>query len=174
MRDGMGVVTMMAASVLVALACGGGSISDDYEASTTAPSVDTGTAGGDSILTAGVHFGSELCVKKMGFNCENPTSTFANDTPVIYFVHQTKDIPTAGDVFTIKWIAIDVGDAAPPDTLIAELSPSVDAELLLSISTHYTITSELSIPDAGWPIGSYVVDVVHNGSPVTQAPFTIE
>jgi hypothetical protein len=165
-----GLVATGIGTILMVLACGGsGSTHSQNHA-------DRGNGGGGGvgdILTAGVHFGTELCTKKSGDNCANASTRFANDVPVIYYVNQSKTIPKSGDVYTIKWVAIDVGGAAPPNTVIAELNETVDDGLLLNVSTHYTVSSQLSIPDAGWPVGKYVVDVSHNGKAMDRAPFSV-
>jgi hypothetical protein len=127
-----------------------------------------------SILTAGVHFGSEFCTKKSGDNCKNPKTKFASDTPIIHFVHQTDEIPKKGEVYNIQWVALDVGDAAPANTVVFNLDEEVTDGAMVKVATHYTVSTEASKPTAGWPPGSYQVKVTLSGKPVTEAPFTIK
>jgi hypothetical protein len=127
-----------------------------------------------SILTAGVQFGSFLCTEKSGNNCKEASTRFSKDTPLIYFIHQTKDIPTAGQTFTTRWIAMDVGEAAPPGTQISTYNNIVEASSLSPLYTHFSVSSQLSIPDAGWPVGDYSVQLTLDSQPVATVPFTIQ
>jgi len=181
MRNHLCVALFGSTVLFVGIACGGGNgVSVEAEPAAVEPpavepaAVEPASGGGDSILTAGVMWGSHLCTKKMGDNCVDPTTSFAPDTPLIYFVHQTKDLPKLGQTYNIRWVALDVGAAAPPNTLVAELNEVVSDGLMLKVATHYTISSEISKPTLDWPPGSYAVVVALDGTPVTEAPFTIE
>lgn len=167
------LVLLAGVSVLAfSLACGGG---DGSDVATPPGTTDAAPAPGlTDILTAGVHFGSEVCTQKDGDNCANATTSFAHDVPVIYFVHQTKDLPRLGQTYTIQWIATDVGEAAPAGTVVAAVDATVSDAAMLSVSTHYTVSSEISTPTAGWPVGSYKVAVTLDGAPVSEIAYTIQ
>jgi len=158
----------------VALACGGDSTrSEPVPVEGPEPRASAPPASGDSLLTAGVQWGSQLCLSKAGDNCVEAATTFATDTPVIYFVHQTRELPRTGQTYNIRWVAVDVGSAAPPNTVVFDLNEVVTDGMLLKVFTHYTISSEASKPTAGWPAGRYEVVVTLDGAPVTTAPFTV-
>lgn len=157
----------VALSLAFALACGGG------EVDLSTPPGDAPGGGLGELLTAGVHFGSEVCTEKAGDNCANAATAFGADTPMLYFVHQTKDLPRLGQTYTIQWIAVDVGAAAPAGTVVAAVPATVSDAAMLAMSTHYTVSSEISKPNTGWPLGSYKVAVDLDGAPVAEAPFTI-
>ena len=84
----------------------------------------------------------------------DPTSTFPTDQPVIHLVVNIANAPSDTKVKAV-WTAVDVGDFAPANTQIAEVTVTLDA----SGAAHFT----LSIPDSGaWPVGKYKVDVYLN------------
>lgn len=158
------------------LACGGGDGSDvattPTTPTTTEPSSPAGGLG--DLLTAGVHFGLEICSQKDGDNCANAAATFPHDVPTLYSVLQTKDLPRLGQTYTIQWVAVDVGEAAPAGTVIAAVDATVSDAAMLAVSTHYTVSSEISTPTAGWPVGSYKVAVLLDGAPVTETAYAIQ
>jgi outer membrane usher protein FimD/PapC len=65
------------------------------------------------------------------------------------------------------WIADDVGSAAPANTKIDESTLEADQD-------DYYGAFSLSKPTAGWPVGSYHVDIYLNDKLATTAHFTIE
>ncbi|MBW2255872.1 MAG: hypothetical protein JRI25_14915 [Deltaproteobacteria bacterium] len=181
MRRHLGVGLFGWMVLTIGIACGGGeAITVDIDPVTLEPAavepaaVEPADVGDDSILTAGVMWGSHLCTEKAGDNCVDPTTTFAADTPMIYCVHQTKDLPEKGQTYNIQWIAVDVADAAPAGTVVFDLNEVVTEGMLLKIATHYTVSSQASKPTAGWSPGSYKVAITLDGAPVTEAPYTIE
>ncbi|MBW1879191.1 MAG: hypothetical protein JRI25_15105 [Deltaproteobacteria bacterium] len=176
MRRHLGVCLFGWMVLTIGIACGGGeTVSVDVDPVVVEPpAVEVPEVAEDSILTAGVMWGSHLCTEKAGDNCVDPTTTFAHDTPMIYFVHQTKDLPEKAQTYNIRWIAVDVGDAAPAGTVVFDLNEVVTEGMLLKIATHYTISSQASKPTAGWPPGSYKVAITLDGAPVTEAAYTIE
>ena len=133
------------------LACGGGAVDED----------------------AGYHFGSELCVQKDGVNCGAPATTFAPDSPVLYLVHRTKDMPKLHQIYNIDWVAVDAGEAVPAGTVLANVQVPVEDEGSLAASTNWTVESELTPPGGVWPPGSFKVVVTLDGAPVSDVPFTI-
>ena len=88
------------------------------------------------------------------FEPSDPTTTFPIDQPVIHLVVNVANAPSDTKVKAV-WTAVDVGDAAPANTQIAEVEVTLDA----SGTAHFT----LSVPDSGaWPVGKYKVDVYLN------------
>lgn len=146
-----------------ALACGEGS-------RTTAPATESEAP---SALTAGVRFAAEVCTEMDGNNCAAPATSFARDTPIIHFAYNTRDLPRTGQTYDIRWIAVDVGDAAPAGTVIDDTPLVVTDALLLQFGTHYSVHGTLTKPTAGWPQGKYQVIVTLDGAPVTSAAFVI-
>lgn len=80
-----------------------------------------------------------------------PATTFA-PTETFYLI---VDLANAPDDTTVRavWYAVDVGDVAPPNTLIDE------AELTTGSGT---VTFNLS-PDGQWALGTYKVELYLNG-----------
>jgi hypothetical protein len=84
----------------------------------------------------------------------DPTTTFPVDQPVIHLVVNVANAPSDTKV-KAAWTAVEVGDVAPANTQIAEVTVTLDT----SGTAHFT----LSIPDTGaWPVGKYKVDVYLN------------
>lgn len=84
----------------------------------------------------------------------DPTTTFPTDQPIIHLVVNVANAPADTKVKSV-WTAVDVGEVAPANTLIAE----TEVTLTTSGNAHFT----LSIPDTGvWPVGKYKVDVYLN------------
>lgn len=95
-----------------------------------------------------------------------PAATFPADVPQLYAFFRS-DGTKQGDKLRGVWIASDVGDAAPKDTKIDELTLTADKDNAFGAFS-------LSKPTKGWPVGKYRVEVYDNGELVTIAHFTIE
>jgi outer membrane usher protein FimD/PapC len=81
------------------------------------------------------------------------TDTYATDQAVFHAVVGVANAPSDTKVKAV-WTAIDVGDAAPPDTVVDETEISVDG----SRNIDFTLAS-----DTGqWPPGTYKVDIYLN------------
>lgn len=82
---------------------------------------------------------------------------------ITYFYQLAPEV--SGEV-TSRWIAQDVGDAAPPDYLIGSttvtLGPGQDGAFTLSRPTN------------GWPLGKYRIELLVNGRPLAVEPFVIQ
>src|SRR5688572_12388298 len=89
--------------------------------------------------------------------CIGPTDTFEATVPVVHFTYKTADLPKNGDIYTIKWIAEDVGQAAPANTVIATNNETVDD--MVDAMKSYTVNGRLTQPTAGWPVGKYRVEI---------------
>jgi hypothetical protein len=97
------------------------------------------------------------------FEPVDPTSTFPVDQPVIHLVVTVANAPEDTKVKTV-WTAVDVGDVAPANTLIDEVT--LDA----SGNAHFT----LSLPSSGvWPEGKYKVDIYLNDKLDRTLEYTI-
>jgi len=93
-------------------------------------------------------------VKGSTFDPVDARTTFPVDQPVIHLVANVANAPEGTKVKSV-WTAVDVGDAAPANTKVAEVEVTLDA----SGAAHFT----LSIPNTGvWPVGKYKVDVYLN------------
>jgi hypothetical protein len=97
---------------------------------------------------------------------EEPTTTFAGDTPKIFALFKTKGVQD-GDKLRGVWIADDVGDAAPKGSKIDEETITADGD------TDDGAFS-LSKPTNGWPAGKYHVEIYANDELATKVKFTIE
>ena len=125
--------------------------------------------------------GSAIVAEQMGtFTCTDlkqdvcldPTDHFAATVPVVHMTYKTKDLPENGGTYVIKWIAENVGAAAPANSVIATLNESVtDAQAGIK---NYVVNSKLSKPSNGWPVGTYRVEVSYGDKLVTTARFSIQ
>jgi len=100
----------------------------------------------------------------------NPSNSFSINTPQIFCAFTlTED--ARGKTIEAVWIAEDVGAVAPPnyviDTWSATLPPSSS---LFQIEPGMTV---LSIPDNGWPVGRYRLELRFDGVTDRVLPFTI-
>ncbi len=100
----------------------------------------------------------------------NPSNSFSINTPQIFCAFTlTED--ARGKTIEAVWIAEDVGAVAPPnyviDTWAATLPPSSS---LFQIEPGMTV---LSIPDNGWPVGRYRLELRFDGVTDRVLPFTI-
>jgi PEP-CTERM motif len=96
---------------------------------------------------------------------DEPTTTFATDTPKIYAIFKTKGI-SAGDEVQGALIAEDVGHAAAANTKVLE------QKLSLNEDTDGG-DSNFSKPTNGWPAGKYRLELYVNGEVVAKAKFTV-
>jgi hypothetical protein len=94
----------------------------------------------------------------------DPTTVFGV-SDIIHAVTQIKDAP-AETHFTAAWYAVDVGDVAPPNTLIDTVEVVTDGSR--------NIDFNLYPPTDHWPTGAYRVDIALNGQPAAQAKFTVQ
>jgi hypothetical protein len=95
----------------------------------------------------------------------DPTTTFPVDQPVIHLVVNVANAPSDTKVKAV-WTAVDVGDVAPANTQVAEVTVTLDA----SGTAHFT----LSVPDTGaWPVGKYKADVYLNDKLDRTLEYTI-
>ncbi|MBA3819072.1 MAG: hypothetical protein H0X17_09295 [Deltaproteobacteria bacterium] len=116
--------------------------------------------------------GTFTCTDLQRDVCLDPTDHFAATVPVVHMTYKTKDLPENGGTYVIKWIAEDVGAAAPASSVIATLNETVkDAQAGMK---NYVVNSKLSKPTNGWPVGTYRVEVSYGDKLVTTARFSIQ
>lgn len=122
---------------------------------------------GALLLALGSVHAAEPSVKAAIAVDENtrPTDTFSADTPKLIAFFLTEGTKK-GDVVHCVWIATDVGDAAPANTKIDESSLTAEKD-------DFSGGFSLSKPTAGWPLGTYRVEMSLNDKLATTAPFHI-
>lgn len=131
---------------------------------------EPGAAEGSAIVAE--QMGTFTCTDLKQDVCLDPTDQFAATVPVVHMTYKTKDLPENGGTYVIKWIAEDVGAAAPANSVIATLNESVkDAQAGMK---NYVVNSKLSKPTSGWPVGTYRVEVSYADKLVTTAKFSIK
>lgn len=74
-----------------------------------------------------------------------------------------------GDRLKAALVAIDVGTAAPPNTVVLETEVEVPDD-----GAHWGNFTFKKPPAAGWPRGKYRVDVSHGSSAIGQVSFAVE
>ncbi|MEO6013578.1 MAG: hypothetical protein ABIQ30_08355 [Devosia sp.] len=90
---------------------------------------------------------------------------FTADTPMIYLSANLVEFPSSSTI-TVIWTSVDSHGAAPANYIIAQIDlTAVDVDIL---------TSTLSKPDAGWPVGTYRVDMVYEGAVAGSANFEVK
>ena len=99
-------------------------------------------------------------------NATESEPTIAKDTPKIFMSADLDDV-SAGSKVTVSWISVDSGGAAPPNYKI----DAVDINITDGINQ---VTSNLSEPTAGWPVGTYRVDLAVDGNVLGSANFAVK
>lgn len=95
-----------------------------------------------------------------------PTDTFSSTVPKLW-AFWIGDGVKAGDKIRGVWIAEDVGDAAPADTKIDEVS-------LTATKDKDSGAFSLSKPTKGWPVGEYRVEIYIGDTLAETVKFEIE
>jgi hypothetical protein len=115
-----------------------------------------------------------LCEQNPAKDCDGVKGSFNTDTPELLAVGRFPTVPKAGSKITTKWIAVDVGQAAPPNTMIDQSVVDVAAPSEpLKEGSFYTVRSTLSRPNKGWPPGSYKAEWAIDGQPLGVTEFQI-
>ena len=116
----------------------------------------------------------ELGTKVEDLEVEAPTTKFSKDVPEIFGVCVISSGSGPLTAIRTKWIAVDVGSAAPPNTLIA--THDIDAAKVASFGAKFPVTTDFSLtrPTKGWPVGSYRAEIELNGKLADSLAFTIE
>ncbi|HUS66526.1 MAG TPA: hypothetical protein VMZ28_18440 [Kofleriaceae bacterium] len=115
--------------------------------------------------------GTFACAALEDDTCAAPTDHFAPTVEVVHVVYRTKTLPKKDEVYTIRWIGEDVGQVAPPNTVIATLDEKVTDNP--AVATSYSVHTHLTKPTAGWPVGKYRVEIERAGTIETTARFSI-
>lgn len=119
--------------------------------------------------------GTFTCKDIQNNACVSPTDRFEASVPVIHMSYKTADLPKPGEVYVIEWIAEDVGQAAPADTVIGTVNKEVeDAKGVAASTQNYFVNSSLTKPTKGWPVGKYRVEVKRGEKLETTARFSIQ
>ena len=116
--------------------------------------------------------GTFTCREVKNGACVEPTDRFESTIPVVHLTYRTKDIPENGDVYTVQWIAEDVGEAAPANTVIDSVELKVTD--VVPATEFYVVNSRLTKPTKGWPVGKYRIEVKRKDKLETTARFAIE
>jgi len=93
-------------------------------------------------------------------------TSFAPDTPVIYLAADLVDVANGAKV-SVSWVSVDSHGAAPPNFTIATVDVPID-------NGQDKLTSDLSKPTNGWPIGTYRVDITIDGTVAEAAAFEVK
>jgi hypothetical protein len=129
------------------------------------------SSSGDGTIGA-EQMGTFTCKDVQNDACVSPTDRFEATVPVVHMTYKTKDLPKQGEVYVIQWIGEDVGEAAPPNTVIATLNEEVKE--VAAGTKNFVVNSRLTVPTNGWPVGKYRVEVKRGDKLETTARFSIE
>jgi hypothetical protein len=133
----------------------------------------TKKAGAKSADVSAEKMGTFTCKDVKDDACIGPTDRFKADISVVHVTYRTKDVPKNGKVYSIQWIAEDVGKAAKPNTVIATLEKKVVDVPDFGMKSYF-VNSQLSKPTNGWPLGQYRVEIKLGDKLATTARFVIE
>jgi|GEM_PF-6158761 len=159
----------IAACLVMAGGCKSKTESKPAEPGETKPG-ETKPAEGSAVVAE--QMGTFTCTDLKADVCLDPTDKFAATTPVVYLTYKTKDPPENGGTYVIKWIAEDVGAAAPANTAVATLNETVKD--MQAGMKNYVVNSKLTKPTAGWPVGKYRIEVSYGDKLVTTARFSVQ
>ncbi|MEI9427222.1 hypothetical protein [Mesorhizobium sp. Cs1299R1N3] len=95
---------------------------------------------------------------------ETSQSNFPVDTPVIYVSADLVDIAPTSKI-TFSWVSVDSHGAAPENYTIDKVD--------LDVGANNEADSQLTKPTAGWPEGTYRVDLAIDGTVAESVPFSI-
>lgn len=115
-----------------------------------------------------------LCEQNPAQDCAEVKTAFKTDTAALLAIARFSTPPKAGSKVTTKWIATDVGKAAPPNTLIDQTVMDVTEQNRNVAKDHrFTVVGHLTPPTKGWPTGHYKVDWTLDGHPLGASEFQI-
>ena len=104
--------------------------------------------------------------------CVDSTDHFDAAVPVVHVTYRTLDLPKSGDTYVMQWIATDVGQVAPANTVIATVNAPVGD--IPAATKNYAVNGYLTKPTNGWPVGKYRVEIKLGDKLVTTAQFAIQ
>lgn len=96
--------------------------------------------------------GFENIVLSASEGAEETQATFAPDTAKIFLSADLTDAVASGSKLTVSWISVDSGGVAPANYKIDEVSFEIGM-----IENH--VDASMTKPDAGWPVGTYQVQI---------------
>ena len=105
-------------------------------------------------------------------SCVDSSDHFDAAVPVVHVTYTSLDRPKSGDAYVVQWIATDVGQAAPANTVIG--TTNIPVRDVLAAATSYTLNANLTKPTNGWPVGKYRVEIKYGDKLVTTAQFAIQ
>ena len=91
-------------------------------------------------------------------------SNFPADTPMIYISADLTDVASTSKI-TFSWISVDSHGVAPANYTIDKVD--------LDVGSNNQVNSQISKPTAGWPVGTYKVDMAIDGAVADSVPFSI-
>jgi hypothetical protein len=97
--------------------------------------------------------------------------TFITSTPMIYYICSSDEV-TKGQSIKSVWVADNTHNAAPDNYKIDEKAMLVSEDL--GVAQTFTTNFSISSPTAGWPIGSYHVDLYVDNKLIQTAKFTVK
>ena len=125
------------------------------------------------VLASGPKFEAVLSKRFENRKPVEPTNKFSRDTAVIHGYWQSEALDPKGFIKT-AWIAVDVGDAAPPNTKIQQKTVAIADDPNAHQMKSWNGSFSLSKPTKGWPVGKYKAELYYNDQLVRTLPFTIE
>jgi plastocyanin len=93
-------------------------------------------------------------------------TTFAPDTAEIFLTAQMEDVKPGSKV-TIIWVSVDSHGVAPANYKI----DTVDLDVGDGMNV---LDGNITKPTAGWPVGTYRVDLALDGTVLSSADFEIK
>lgn len=93
--------------------------------------------------------------------------SFATDTADIHLSADITDEIAAGSKITVSWIAVNTGGRAPDNYRINETTHEVG-----TFGNH--LNASLSKPDAGFPAGTYQIELSVDGKVEETVPFVVK
>lgn len=101
----------------------------------------------------------------------DPKDSFNKTTPVIYLACDFDNVKK-GQTIRSVWIAANTNNVAPANYQIDEKSIQVPNDL--GSGQTYNTDFSLSIPNNGWPVGSYHVDIYIDKQLIKSVKFTVQ
>lgn len=111
--------------------------------------------------------GFENIVLSASEGAEETQTTFTPDTAKIFLSADMTDDVASGSKLTVSWIAVDSGGAAPANYKIDEVSFEIGA-----LENH--VDSAMTKPNAGWPVGTYQVQISVDGTLKQTVDFSVK
>lgn len=98
-------------------------------------------------------------------NATESEATFATDTAELFLSANLADAASGAKV-TISWISVDSHGVAPANYKIDEVN--------LTIKNENIVTSTLTKPTNGWPVGTYRTDLAVDGTVLGSIDFEVK